>query len=89
LLLRFAQTDVVKHANDLYSKGDYKAAAEEYEHIIAAKNVAPELYYNLGNAYYKSGEIGHAILNYERSLRLKTKLSERACESGNGATKGC
>ncbi len=63
----FAQTDVVKHANDLYSKGDYKAAAEEYENIIAAKSVAPELYYNLGNAYYKSGEIGHAILNYERS----------------------
>ncbi len=72
----FAQTDVVKHANDLYSKGDYKAAAEEYENIIAAKSVAPELYYNLGNAYYKSDEIGHAILNYERSLRLKPNYQD-------------
>jgi hypothetical protein len=32
--------------------------------------VSPELRYNLGNAYYKSGNLGRAVLNYERSLRL-------------------
>jgi hypothetical protein len=37
---------------------------------LSSNGVAPELYYNLGNAYYKSNEIGRSILNYERALRL-------------------
>lgn len=53
-----------------YSKGDYATAINIYEHIIANEGIAPELYYNLGNAYYKSNEIAKAILNYERALLL-------------------
>lgn len=60
----------VKKANDLYAKGDYQAAANAYEQILLTDGVAPELYFNLGNAYYKSGEVGRSILNYERALRL-------------------
>lgn len=65
-----AETNSVKKANDLYAKGDYQAAANEYEEILLKDGVAPELYFNLGNAYYKSGEVGRSILNYERALRL-------------------
>lgn len=65
-----AETNSVKKANDLYSKGDYQAAANEYEQILLKDGAAPELYFNLGNAYYKSGEVGRSILNYERALRL-------------------
>ncbi len=53
-----------------YAKGDYPAAIEVYEALLANQGIAPEVYYNLGNAYYKSSEIGKAILNYERALQL-------------------
>ena len=68
--LLFAQSNEVKQANTLYSKGNYADAAKLYEKIISTQGVAPELYFNLANAYYKSNEIGHSILNYERALRL-------------------
>ncbi len=66
----FAQPFSVKQANALYISGNYQDAAKQYETIIAKEGVAPELYYNLGNAYYKANEIGRSILNYERALRL-------------------
>lgn len=59
-----------------YSKSDYATAISAYEYIIANEGVAPELYYNLGNAYYKSGEIAKAILNYERALLLDPSDSD-------------
>jgi len=65
-----AQSDAIKYANDLYAKGNFQAAAKQYEKILQNEGVAPELYYNLGNAYYKMNEIGLAILNYERALKL-------------------
>ncbi|NDP21486.1 MAG: tetratricopeptide repeat protein [Paludibacter sp.] len=65
-----AQPTSVKQANELYISGNYQDAAKQYETIIAKEGIAPELYYNLGNAYYKANEIGRSILNYERALRL-------------------
>lgn len=65
-----AQKDALKHANDLYIKGHYSEAAGIYQQVIDTKGVAPQLYYNLGNAYYKMNEVGKSILNYERALRL-------------------
>lgn len=66
----FGQNEQHKKANELYSKGDYAGASELYEKIIKTYGVAPELYYNLGNSYYKMGETGRSILNYEKALRL-------------------
>lgn len=65
-----AQHEQLKQANDLYAKGKYTEAAHVYEQIISEKGVAPQLYYNLGNAYYKMNETGKSILNFERALRL-------------------
>lgn len=53
-----------------YAKGEYLTAAEIYEGVLRTKGKSAELYYNMGNAYYKAGDIAHAILNYERSLTL-------------------
>lgn len=62
---------VTKETGDsAYAKGDYAAATAAYETLLAEQGEAPELYYNLGNAYYKSNEIAKAILNYERALLL-------------------
>jgi tetratricopeptide (TPR) repeat protein len=68
--LVLATSTDVSQANQLYIKGNYSDAAKLYEKVLSTEGVAPELYLNLGNAYYKSNEIGRSILNYERALRL-------------------
>ena len=50
-------------ANQLYAEGNHADAAEQYEAILQ-ENAQPEVYYNLGNAYFKQGEIARAILSY-------------------------
>lgn len=59
-----------QEADSLYDKGLYAEAADAYEAIIASNGVSADLYYNLGNAYYKLDEIARSILNYERALLL-------------------
>nr|WP_314783353.1 tetratricopeptide repeat protein [uncultured Porphyromonas sp.] len=56
----------------LYDKEQYTQAIEGYRELLRASESAPSaaLYYNLGNAYYRNGELGWAILSYERALRL-------------------
>ena len=58
-------------ANDLYRTGAYGQAAERYESIASQGFVSGELYFNLGNAYYRDGNIGRAILAFERAARLR------------------
>lgn len=53
-----------------YMKSDYISAIEVYENILK-RGEAAELYYNLGNCYYKTDDIAKAILNYERALLLQ------------------
>jgi tetratricopeptide (TPR) repeat protein len=66
----FAQKEAIDQANKLYKAGNYEAAAMHYEDIVQKYGVSAELYYNTANAYYKTGEVGRSILNYERALRL-------------------
>ena len=63
-------------ANDAYIAKDYKLAADLYEQILAQDLTAPELYYNLGNAYYKQNKYTLAILNYERALKLDDEFED-------------
>lgn len=65
-----SQNEDIAKANSLYKKTDYQGAAMLYEDVVTRYGVSPELYYNIGNAYYKAGEVGRSILNYERALRL-------------------
>ncbi len=57
-------------ANALYEGGDYEHAIGLYTQLAGLGVVDVELFYNMGNAYYKVGAIGHAVLNYERARRL-------------------
>lgn len=57
-------------ADSAYIKGNYAQAIEIYENILK-NGEAAEIYYNLGNSYYKSDNIAKAILNYERALLLR------------------
>jgi tetratricopeptide (TPR) repeat protein len=58
------------HANALYKDGQYEAAAKEYEQLLQSGLESGNLYFNLGNAYFKAGDRGKAILAYERARRL-------------------
>lgn len=62
--------NLLKEASDAYTKGEYQHAVDLYEQALSSEGEAAELYYNLGNAYYKTDNIGKAILNYERALLL-------------------
>jgi Bacterial SH3 domain./Tetratricopeptide repeat. len=53
-----------------YIKEDYATAIQIYETLLKDGEAA-EVYYNLGNSYYKTGEIAKAVLNYERALLLQ------------------
>lgn len=53
-------------ADSMYAAGKYRQAIDAYEKILKQGDNAV-IYYNIGNAYYRLHDIGHAILNYERA----------------------
>ena len=57
-------------ANNHYSLGEYQDALSAYKQIEEAGMVSYKLYYNIANTYYKLKEDGHALLYYERALKL-------------------
>jgi len=65
-----AQSEIFARGNQLYQQGDYAGAVEAYEAVRSAGFESAELHYNLGNAYFKSGDLGRSILEWERALVL-------------------
>jgi hypothetical protein len=57
-------------ANQLYENGQYAQAAQAYQQLVDQGYADSALFYNLGNAYFKQGDYGRAILNYRRSEAL-------------------
>lgn len=64
----WAQQDALDAAVTAYDSAQYQQVIDAYEQIASQYGVSPELYYNLGNAYFKLKEYPRAILNYERCL---------------------
>ncbi|HEX9970624.1 MAG TPA: tetratricopeptide repeat protein [bacterium] len=60
-------------ANKLYQQENYEQAIEKYLEIQNSGYESWQLYYNLGNSYYKTRQFGRAILNFERALKLNPK----------------
>ena len=59
-----------------YSEGQWQAAAEAWGAIEAQGLESPELYYNIGNAFFKASDYAHAILYYERALKLDPSYAD-------------
>ena len=60
-----------QNANQAYQTGNFPLAVEQYETILrGGKLFSKELYYNVGNAYFRLNQTGRAILNYERAARI-------------------
>jgi len=57
-------------ANNLYKEGKIEQAIESYREIESKNLISSELYYNLGNCYYKLNKVGPAIYNYEKALLI-------------------
>jgi tetratricopeptide (TPR) repeat protein len=75
-LLRYADAsvenaEIYNRANDLYTKKEYHEALELYQELANRGIQNPSLYYNLANTYFKIGNIGYAVLYFERALLLK------------------
>ena len=66
---------LVDSANKYYSQGRYDKAINTYQKVIEQGYESSDLYYNLGNAYYKARELAPAILHYERA-RLRDPGNE-------------
>jgi tetratricopeptide (TPR) repeat protein len=65
-----AQVEIFEQANQLYVQGDYAEAVAAYEAVVDAGFTSVALHYNLGNAYFKTGDLGRAILSWERARAL-------------------
>ncbi|MFH1478333.1 MAG: tetratricopeptide repeat protein [Candidatus Omnitrophota bacterium] len=65
--------DIFNSANLKYQNEDYEGAAALYEKLIDMDKANVEVFYNLGNSYFKKGSTGKAILNYERALRISPR----------------
>lgn len=59
-----------KKGTQLYQQKQYDSAAAYFEKIAVQKPGKAEVYYNLGNAYYRMNKVGLAVLNYQRALQL-------------------
>lgn len=60
---------LAQEADSAYNKEDYRLAAELYSRSLAEDGGASDVYYNLGNTYFRLDKPGLAILNYERALQ--------------------
>jgi tetratricopeptide (TPR) repeat protein len=73
----FAQADAeFAKANEEFAQGHFKEAISGYEALIRAGQWSANVFYDLGNAYFRTGDFGRAILNYERALALEQRHPE-------------
>ncbi len=62
--------ELYRQGNLAYQQKDYQQALQAYQQILAQGYESPELYYNIGNCYYRLNKIGKAILYYEKARKL-------------------
>lgn len=63
--------NLYEEGNQFYEAKQFDSAIVKYEQILNEGKESANLYFNLGNAYFKEGDLGHAILHYQRAKRLK------------------
>ncbi|AEE49399.1 tetratricopeptide repeat protein [Haliscomenobacter hydrossis] len=64
-------TQIAQQAQESYQQGNYPAAVQAYKKLIAAGYHNAALSFNLGNACFRAGKLGEAVLYYEKALALK------------------
>lgn len=69
-------TSIFQQANYAYQNGDFETAVQQYETLKETGSISENATFNLANAYFKKGEIGKSILNYERVLKQNPKNAD-------------
>ena len=73
----FAQSDAqFAKANQEYAQAHFKEAIADCEALVRSGEWSANLFYDLGNAYFRAGDFGNAILSYERALALDPRHPE-------------
>lgn len=62
--------EIFRRASTLYEQGNYEQAIRLYDEMLDSGYESGNLYYNIGNCYFKAGSLGKALLYYERAKRL-------------------
>jgi tetratricopeptide (TPR) repeat protein len=75
---RAEQNPVFAKATQDYSEGHFQEAVDGYQNLVSTGQRNANLFYNLGNAWFRLGNFGEAILNYERALALDPHHPEAA-----------
>ena len=66
-------TDMMARANRSYDRGEYAEAVQQYESLLNRGYEDAAIFYNLGNAYLETGDVGRAILSYLRAKKLSPR----------------
>jgi len=67
---------VFERAQAAYREGEFPQAAALYRSLVTGGELAPAVFYNMGNALYRAGDKGGAALNYRRALLMSPNLPE-------------
>ena len=74
--LQATEDPIFAKANQAYTEGRFQEASEGYQSLVDSGRRHANLFYNLGNAWFRVGDFGKAILNYERALALDSRHPE-------------
>ena len=66
-------SDAFDAANKLYAQGEFTKAAGAYEALLQNGQASEAIYFNLGNAFFKAGQLGRAIVAYHQAERLRPR----------------
>ena len=73
----FAQTEAhFAKGTEEFAAGNFQETVDNYEAVVRSGKWSANLFYNLGNAYFRTKDFGRAILNYERALALDPRHPE-------------
>lgn len=74
-VLHASQPAIIQQADSAYMSDNYTEAATLYQQALNNLGTSSDLYYNLGNALFRMGKPGQAIVAYERALRLTRPMT--------------
>lgn len=67
---QMSASSLIEQADSAYNAQNFRSALSLYNKVLDTKGATSDLYYNIGNANYRLGNVGQAIVAYERALRL-------------------
>lgn len=71
-----SETKLFNEGNRLYKEKQFNEAIQKYRSILNLNKANSSVYYNLGNSYFRIGQLGYAVLFYEKALKLNPNFED-------------